>query len=457
MSDNNMSDRGDMSLRWQLAQQMGQNGIGGDLDLYEVFNWPDDPSVEDYYSLFLRNGYANAVISAPVDATWRDSPTVSDDNEDTEDSAFEQSVQSLDEAQSLWHYCKRADLLAGIGEYGVLVLELDDIEDVDDFDSEVQSASELTGLRPFSQASVEDIELGGPASGRWGKPLRYKLDLSDEDDVTTTTGPDEMWVHHSRLIHIPSDGLLDDEIRGTPRAEAVLNNLIDIQKTRGSAAEVSYRASAWGLNVNIDKDFNVSDGGDQMKEHLERWYYGLEPMLRTQGADVQSLGGEDIDPGPVIDVNVEEISATTGIPQSVLKGNETGERATTQDLKEWYGKVMERRTQFVTPKIVRALLNRLLGFGILDEPVGSYDVEWEPLDEPSEKEIAETQNTRADSAQKLSTVIPEFTGEDWKQFIEDGELPDVADVDISELEDMDVSMPDVSQPAIADGGSEDGE
>lgn len=462
--------RANMQLRQALVSAIDST-LGGGQDKYETFNWDTNPTVEQFYGMYLRNAYARAICDMPVEATWRDAPEIvdhaePDDSTGDSETDFEQAVAALFDAQRVAHYLKRGDVLSGIGEFGVIVLEFSDTDAPDDFATEVTPSEslELTGLRPFSQASVTEIDVGGPGSGRWGEPVSYELDLTDEDDAVTQPGPDELEVHHSRVLHIPADGLLDDEIRGTPRQEPVWNNLTDIEKALGSAGELAYRASAWGLNVNIDSDYQLEDGGDAMDEHLQRWYYGLEPILQTQGADeVQSLGGEEIDPKLVIDPNVEAISAQVGIPQSVLKGNETGERATEQDLKEWYGKIQSRREEIVTPTIVRELIDRLLEYGVLPEPAGDgYDVEWEPLAEADQQEIADTEKTRAEVLETWPFIEEVLTTNQQREYIEDGSLPSELDelgVPESDLEPPEFSMGETppapgGPPVAPDGGEE---
>lgn len=458
----------DATMRQTLAAILGENIHGGDEDFsyYDVFEWDRDPGVDQFYALALRNPYAFAVTFLPPSTSWRDPPDIVDDadsNDGDGETEFEREVQDLEDEVDLWQYGKRADKLAGIGQFGVLVLEFDDVQqqevadddDAGDIDTSafakpVTNAEQLTGLRPFSEASIDDVELGGPGSGRWGKPISYDLDLSDEDDAeedstVTQSGPDTMTVHHTRVIHIHADELLDDEVRGIERQKPVYNNLIDIERALGAAGQLAYRAAAWGININIDKDFDLEDGGDKLQEHLHRWEVGLENVLRTQGAsDVQSLGGEEIDPSGVTDPNIEAISAQTGIPQSVLKGNETGERATTQDLKEWYGKIQERRRQFVEPTIVRALIDRLREYDIIPDPRGgSYVVEWTPLQETSEDDVASIQKTRAEMLKEWTGGNPDdyLSREQQRQFIEDGEFP-------SEMDEVERTFVDEDEPGV---------
>ena len=489
----------DMQMRMMLASALGENVAGGDTgvlpDYYEIFDWDPNPSTRDFYALALRNPYAYAVTFLPSSTSWRNPPKIVDDAEpdgaavvDADQTQFEEDVEELAREQDLWDYCKRADKLAGIGDFGVLVMVFDDVQqdDVDDeagmlsedtFADPVDGAEQLVDLRPFSRLSVQNIKLGGPGSGRGGEPVEYEIDLRDENDEefdvrrtgdleTSHGGPKTLRVHHSRVIHIHSETLLDDEMRGIARQQPVYNNLIDIEKALGSAGELAYRASAWGININIDKDYQLEDD-NALTEHLHRWQVGLENVLRTHGADeVQNLGGEEIDPSNIIDPNIEAICAYLGIPQSVLKGNETGERATSEDLVEWYGKIQERRQEFVTPTIVRELIDRLIEHDIIATPdhgPSAYSVEWKPLKEMSEDQVAEIQKDRSETQERLAGIG--LTREQRLEYVRDGTLPtaisDVTD-DIAELEDVEASATgarDVEEitagyEAAVDGGEE---
>jgi hypothetical protein len=154
----------------------------------------------------------------------------------------------------------------------------------------------------------------------------------------------------------------------------------------------------------------------------------------------------------------------------VLKGNETGERATTQDLKEWYGKIQERREEFVTPTIVRELIDRLIKYDILPTPSdgpAAYSVEWSPLAELAESDVADIQMTRAEMLNEWTGGNPDdyFTREQQRKIVEDGVFP-------SEMEEIEETLVDENDgdvqgqfetiqadapPALPDGGEEGGD
>lgn len=454
-SANGMATRQEFQMRFALAQALGENLPVDDDDYYDVFNWDKHPTVEDYFALALRNPFAYAVTFLEPEIAWRNPPKIVDtgaEPEAEEETEFETAVRELNERLRTPHFMRRAHKLAGIGKFGILVIQFDDTDGPNDLSEPVGDPDDVIGLKPFSRASITDVRVGGPGTDRWGEPVRYKVDFSDENEqegAINHQGPETVWIHHTRVIHIPSDELLDDELRGIERQKPVYNNLIDIERALGAAGTLAYRAAAWGIHVNIDKDFDLEDGGEQLREHLERWNWGLEPILRTHGADdVKSLGGENIDPGPIIDKNVEAISVQKGIPQSVLKGNETGERATTQDLKEWYGKISGHQVEFLEPLIVREWHDRLQRYDIVPEPAGDgYAVQWDPLFERSTKDEADIQSTRAQTLQRVPELEMELSAAEQAQYIEEGEFPNDLHDRVQARNDVQVAMGELDDGA----------
>ncbi|WP_248908140.1 anti-CBASS protein Acb1 family protein [Halocatena marina] len=437
----------DMGARFAIMGALGQQ-FGGDRDLYDTFGWIKDPDIDDFYANYLRNPYARAVVDAPVATSWRGAPEIFDDAETDEQTEFESELETLVDEHRLWHYGERSDKLSGIGEYGILIIGFDD--GASNFAEPVQQSNidvgGLNWLRPLSQKSVKKIRFGEMGSGRWGRPIAYKIDLTDENDEEAVWVDDkERWIHWSRVAHMAEE-LLDDEVRGTPRQEPVLNPLTDIEKTLGSAAELAYRGADYGLHANVDPQYKLEDGGENLDAELFKFVHDLQPVIRTEGVDIEKLEGADIDPSPIINAEIEAISAQTGLPQSVLKGNETGERATTQDLKEWYGKISERREQFVTPTIVRQLIDRLVKFGVLPAPQGgqrAYTVEWPPLEEDSAQEIADVQVSRAEVIDYIANYVPSMDSGDIVEFVEEGDFPEIESEEV--VTDVDESDPQVQQ------------
>jgi len=431
-------------LRWGLANELGDSGHDA-RDWYDTFGWPNrgnnaDWDADNYYALYLRNAYAYAVVAQKPKTTWKHAPEVRDRVDQEEDAQrdptdFEQKITKLDREHDLWHYCHRVDRMAGIGRHGLLVIDYADTNSPEDFEDEFTGVGGASGLdmingyRVYPEPMIEDIEWGKPGTDRWGKPKTYQVDLGDdagagsqdEEDTTLT-------VHHSRVVDVPARVLDDDETRARPRQEPVVNNILDIEKTLGSTAELSYRAADYGLNVNLDPDKVDTSGDalDMMEEDLQNWYHGLQPFLRTTGADVERLGGEVKDPTGIVDNNVRAISTQTGIPQRVLEGASLGELASAEkDEKQYLGMIGERQQQYAEPYIARAIIEHHLDDGVLPEPAGEwFDFDWPDLTELSEKEEADVKQTRSATVKNLQTAVPGLSGERAEEFVESGEFPE---------------------------------
>jgi len=451
-----------------IAFAMGY-AYGGRRDYYKNFGWDPDPSAKDYYAAFLRNPFANAVVSIPAQTAWRDPPTINDraDSESDQETPFERDVENFVRATRLWHYAQRAHLLARIGQFGVLMIGWADGDDqqfsnpVDQGTLQSNSVdSAVRWLRPFSQVSVKDIEYDDSPQ-RFGKPKRYKIDFGDENQAATDDdyldGKTERWVHHDRVLHI-AEGLLDDEVRGTPAQQPVYNILTDLQKTLGSAPEVAYSIARPLFHANIDPEASVSPEDEQaIDNELTSVIDELQPLARTQGVNLERIEGEAVDPGPVQDALIEALSAQTTIPQKKLKGNETGEVAGAKDLQEFYGRIREIRVQTLGPQIAREMVIRLQRFGVIAPPSGGgFDVEWDPLAEKDEQEHAEVKLARSKAAKNLATAVPGYSGEDWVEFVESGDFPEVSPPEIApmDVEQERQRIEDGGQqpPALADGG-----
>jgi hypothetical protein len=431
-------------LRWSLANELGDSGFGDVRDYYDTFGWPKrgnnaDWDADNYYALYLRNAYAYAVVAQKPKTTWKHEPDVRDRADQEEDARddpteFERAITKLDREHDLWHYCHRVDRMAGIGRHGLLVIDYVDTDGPDDFADEFTGAEGATGLdlingyRVYPEPMIEDIDWGDPGSSRWGKPLEYQIDLGDDADAGTEDEDTTLRVHHSRVVDVPARVLDDDETRARPRQEPVVNNILDIEKTLGSTAELSYRAADYGLNVNLDpeKVDTGSDALDMMEEDLQDWYHGLQPFLRTTGADVNRLGGEVKDPTGIVDNNVRAIATQTGIPQRVLEGASLGELASAEkDERQYFGLISERQQQYAEPYIARAIIEHHLDDGVLPDPAGEwFDFEWPDLTELSESEEADVHQTRSQVVSNLQTAVPGLSGERAEQFVATGEFPE---------------------------------
>lgn len=464
---------GDTNLakRYMAARYAGI-AFGTDRDYYAVLGYNRTPDAEDYFSRYLRNDIARRIVNAYPAASWSSRPRIIDDaNVGTEDEAetdFENAVEYLFDEHRLLHYLERADKATGIGEYGLIFLGLaggdDDTVALDGDATEdthrnlletkdEPGPDDLAYIATFSQARVITLdEVENPTNPRFGLPKTYDIEFSAHQTSVTET------VHYSRVIHIAED-VLENEIFGRPRLEAVLNRLDDLEKVVGGSAEMFWRGADRKMQLNYTGEGSPADA-ERVSEQAEEMVHDLRNVLRTSNVELNEIAGQDVDPTGVVEQILKLIAGETGIPLRMLTGSERGELASTQDRATFYERVKQRREQFCEPAVLRPVLDRLLSLDVLPEPEGgSYTVEWPELFELNELERAElrAKNAKAlkDSSpsgdpaylatppeirEKIHGWDPELGGE---TSLDDGEdapgLPDEGDEDVSDETEADRS------------------
>jgi hypothetical protein len=109
-------------------------------DLNKECGYPEtvDQDPWKYQDLFDRDPIANRVIEVLPKECWQSTPEVTETKDSEEETQFEKSWKNLgkevrgqsfyqDEKGSvIWEYLRRADILSGIGQFGIVLLGIDD-------------------------------------------------------------------------------------------------------------------------------------------------------------------------------------------------------------------------------------------------------------------------------------------------------------------------------------------
>lgn len=382
-----------MLERRGLAALLGQQ-YGGKRDLYEVLGYNRLPGYADYLARYERQDIAGMIVELPAQDTWRTPPTLRDGK--SEASAFLGAWKSVAERLGVWHYLRRLDTVAGIGRFGVLVLGLRDVKRVRGRPaatalSDPVQAGSLAGpddvlyFTVKGEGAVEIAESDLDASSpRFGLPQVYEIQF----------GTAKTRVHWTRVIHV-AEGLLEDDVYGTPRLRRVHNLLDDLIKVVGGGAEAAWRRADPGVHVDVRDEYELGETAEEeLEEQVEAFVHQWKKFLMTRGVDVEALAGEVQDTSGLAKMILSLIAGATGIPQRILLGSERGELASRMDENTWAGSIRARRAQFAEPRILRALIDRLIWAGALPAPDnGGYEVVWTPLFEVDDKEasaVAET-------------------------------------------------------------------
>lgn len=397
-------------------------------DIDKECGYPETVTIQDFKNLFLRGDIAGRVVTILPEESWNDGPQIFEDDS-PEETEFEKAWEALNIQTNLIPTLERVDVLSGVGRYGVLLLGLDDgkklnerVDGIDERGQPTQTGKKhnLLFVRPFDETQVTISKIiNDTTNPRYGHPEMYRVDFVDtqagefiptggEGTLTTT----QQEVHWTRIIHV-ADNRLSSDVYGTPRMEKVLNRLLDIRKIAGGSGEMFWKGGFPGLSLETLPGLDdVELDLDKTKDQLESYMNGLQRYLATVGMSAKSLSPQVADPTPHIEINVRLISVAMGIPWRVFMGSEAAQLASEQDSRAWNRRLARRREEYITPYIIRPLINRLVIFQVLPRPEQVL-VHWPDLNSPSDKDKAEVAAKLTEALSKytlggVDTMIPPF-------------------------------------------------
>jgi|TARA_R100001530_G_scaffold136282_1_gene116189 hypothetical protein len=376
--------------RREIANRLGLSFKNDARDTYKALGYPVELTFDHYWAFYTREHIAKRVVDAPVNSCWQKPPTISEiDSDDGEDTKFEKAWSTMVNERKMWHYLTRIDKLSGIGQYGVLLLGFDGGGELK---TEVTTATKLLYVRPYKQNNITIKKFEDNINDeRYGLPKLYHLVVTNADGGTTET-----IVHWSRIIHV-ADELIEDDIFGTPRMMNVYNLIAGLHLVAGGSGEMFWRGAFPGLAFILDKDAELDPNQSKalLETEINDYIHDMNRTMRLQGMEVQNLAPQVADPSKHVETLLSLISGAREIPKRILTGAERGELGGDRDESAWNKKVRERQTNFCTPMIVRAVIDRLIKFKVLPTPTKGYEVEWPDITSPNKEEDAKVAETLA--------------------------------------------------------------
>ena len=424
--------------RAELGSRLGQQTYGGTRDVYEALGYKKFLSFDDYAIRYIRQDIAKAIIDRPAKATWA-GPLRLQESKEREDTPFELAWDKLYRQFKLKNIFVRADRLSGIGCFGVILLGLDDVKTLEDYAKPVRSGQrKLVYVKPFGEgaARISSFDID-PTSARYGKPLYYMVQISDitagsmTEEVVTTSTTVTIKTHYTRVVHIVDD-ILENEVIGLPRLQAVFNRLTDLEKIIGGDAEMFWRGARPGFQGVVDKDYQMTTESQAvLKDQIDEYENNLRRILVNEGVELKALAQQISDPSKHVDIQLQMVSAVTGIPKSILTGSERGELSSNQDSQEYRTYVQTRRDEYAEVCIIRPFVDYCIVLGILPEPTTeTYEIIWSDLFARSEAELVKIGMDRSAALKNyISTPMAEavISPEAFLQYFL-GLTPDEVDV-----------------------------
>lgn len=365
---------------------------------------PAELTIENYYDLWERGDIAARVVKVWPEECWSESPMIYE-VEDEEETDFEEQWRELQEKFNLCSLLQLADVLSGIGTFGVVLLGIDDgARDLSAPVSGINNRGEPEGdetpkrnllfARAFDEKLVKVDKLETDITNpRYGLPLMYSLQLQDASNIFRAPGQPEAKlidtkVHWTRILHL-YDNRTSSNIYGMPRMKLVINRLLDLKKIAGGSGEMFWKGGFPGLAIEamLDADEQPEMDTDAIKEDMDRYQNGLQRYITLLGAQAKTLSPNIADPIPHIDSQIKLIAAALGVPWRIFVGSEAAQLASEQDSRSWNRRVARRRREYLNPFVIKPFIERLILFGVLPKPE-QIEIWWPDLNSASDQDKA---------------------------------------------------------------------
>lgn len=364
-------------------------------DHYKDYGWPDDLTFDILFRMYIRNGLAQAAITKTVGKTWETNPELceSEDSKDTRETKLEKEIRRRFQDLRIWQKMAMADRKSLVGAYsGIILFVADGLPLNQPVGKVLGGLDGLRGILPVWEAQLTvgttDIDTLSP---HYGQPLMYQFNEAAVPGEKKTNKTRSVPIHPDRVIIWSEDGTLDCR----SFLESGYNDLLDFEKVKGAGGEGFWKTSrgapvleaAEGVKLaDLMKAMGVTEVTsmiDKVNEQLEDFQQGYDKGLMIGGMTAKPLQISLPSPEHFIAGPQQAFAASIDMPLKILVGNQTGERASTEDNIAWAKTNMSRRTNTCVP-LIHLFIARLELFGIL--PDMDWYVEWADLTETSSSE-----------------------------------------------------------------------
>ncbi|EKK3986084.1 DUF1073 domain-containing protein [Cronobacter sakazakii] len=353
------------------------------------YGFKEDLDFHDLYKLYRRGGIANGAVNKLVSNCWKTNPQVIEG--EVSDKSKELSAWEKNNNQVLthrfWRSFAKADTRRLVGRWAGILLH---IKDSKRWNEPVVKGRALQKITPVWRSALKVAS----------QDTSGNITMWQYTEVQPNGNTAQREIHPDRILIIGD--MSDDEIGFL---EPGYNAAVSLEKVEGGSGESFLKNAARQLNVNFDKEINfsnlasmygvsVTELQDKFNEAAAEVNSGNDVLLTTQGASVTPLVTSVADPSPTYDVNLKTFAASVDIPSRILVGNQSGERASTEDQIYFNARCQSRRADLSFD--IEDMVDKLIDLQIL-KPVAKFSIVWDDLNEQSSSD-------KLDSASKMSDI-----------------------------------------------------
>lgn len=373
------------SLRSALAAVMADQKHDHNHD----FGFPDQIEFEQLYAMWDRNSLAQAMVSRIANTIWRDDPVIQIGTDTHDETPDERTIRTTFDDRRLWSKLAEAHLRSLVGDYGGAILRIADGRNWRDPVGSAAGIKAVWDIIPAweSQLTVADWDQD-PASQRYGMPAMYQFNEVSVRDGRSHGAVRSLSIHPDRVLIFSTTG----DTFGRSVLRSAFNDLITYAKVIGSGGEGFWKAARSSMSLEVDPAARLADlaaamgvGVDELPTKIDQvvadFVAGYDKSLMLQGIKPTTIGVTlPANPEQYYNGPLQAAASSIDCPSKVLIGNQTGERASTEDSKSWHATCASRRSREVMP-VLRDMLTRFERWGVL--PAGDWSVQWSDLTEPT--------------------------------------------------------------------------
>lgn len=406
-----------------MAGALGMGGaVGADekrqCTAWVEYGWPVNVSFQQLYWLYRRDGIAYGAVEKLLGRCWSEYPDViegDEDDEATDETAWEKQNARYLKSAWMWGSFADADRRRLVGRYSGLILHLSDSGKWDQ-PVKTSAAIRLDKITVAWASALTPIQYDNDVNSKtYGEPMKWRYQEAPKEGFAGAVRE----IHRDRVFIL---GSYDADAIGF--LEPVYNAFVSLEKVSGGSGESFLKNAARQIAVNFDKDIDFKKMAQQYGIQPEELREALQDSARdlnsandmlmvTQGAtQITPLVSQVADPKSTFDVNLQIVSAGVDMPSKILVGNQTGERASTEDDAYMNRRCQGRRDLALAPEVLR-FIEHLQRVKVITETLEPLAVLWGDLTLPTQTERLANGKTMSEiNTANLGAGGPVFTNEE---------------------------------------------
>lgn len=374
-------------------RQIAANSGGYDFadTMHNVFidyGYPQSLDFFNYWNMYRRLGIAKNIVQSVPDICWITEPTIKGVDQ----------IDILIKNVKLWQRLKGLDTRQRVGRYAGLFMRVKDGKKLSEPLEPVSSGvNALVSVTPVYESQLKVLTTDqDEKSDRFDLPVTYQYSTGAVGDRNANSST-SVTVHYTRVI-TTAEGADDGGIYGISELEAPYNSLMDVRKVIGGGAEGFYKNSAQNVVLETQPDATTRVDATLLAKFTAAYddfaHNRHRRAMMAPGMKVANLQSDLISNKDFFQCALNDVSAASKIPSSIVIGHQTGRLASNEDGMQMRAICQSRRINYLDD-MIGSVIDWCMFYSILN--TSAYEIEWDDL-------LSLSATDKLINADKMSTI-----------------------------------------------------